>query len=104
MRFPYGSCNAAALAAVAEQGQLAIQWHVITGDPDLHRSAKEAATILDKVHPGAIVVAHANGRGGHAAEALALTIPKLKEQGYRFVRVSELTGRGKTGDHRDLLS
>jgi peptidoglycan/xylan/chitin deacetylase (PgdA/CDA1 family) len=96
MRFPYGSCNAAALAKVAEQGQLAIQWDVVTGDPDPHRSAKAmAATILGKAHPGAIVVAHANGRGRHTAEALALAIPKLKDEGYRFVTVSELLAAGK---------
>jgi peptidoglycan-N-acetylglucosamine deacetylase len=97
MRFPYGSCNAASLQAVAEQGQLAIQWDVVTGDPDPHRSAKAiAATILGKTHPGAIVVAHANGRRGrHTAEALALAIPKLKEDGYQFVTVSELLAAGK---------
>ncbi len=96
LRFPYGSCNAAALAAVAEQGQLAIQWDVVTGDPDPHRSAKAIAeTILTKAHPGAIIVAHANGRGWHTAEALALAIPKLKEQGYSFVTVSELLAAGK---------
>ena len=96
MRFPYGSCNATSLAAVAEQGQLAIQWDIVTGDPDPHRSAKAiAATILGKAHPGAIIVAHANGRGRHTAEALALAIPKLKEEGYRFVTVSELLAAGK---------
>ncbi len=95
MRFPYGSCNAGALAAVAEHGQLAIQWDIVTGDPDPHRSAKAiAATILNKVHPGAIIVAHANGRGQHTAEALALVIPKLKEEGYGFVTVSELVAAG----------
>jgi peptidoglycan-N-acetylglucosamine deacetylase len=96
MRFPYGSCNAAALTAAAEQGQLAIQWDVVTGDPDPRRSAKAMAeTILGKVHPGAIVVAHANGRGRHTAEALALAIPKLKDEGYRFVTMSELLAAGK---------
>jgi peptidoglycan/xylan/chitin deacetylase (PgdA/CDA1 family) len=96
LRFPYGSCNAAALAAAAARGQLAIQWDVITGDPDPHRSAKAIAeTILAKAHPGAIVVAHANGRGRHTAEALALVIPKLKEPGYGFVTVSELLAAGK---------
>jgi peptidoglycan/xylan/chitin deacetylase (PgdA/CDA1 family) len=96
MRFPYGTCNAAALAAAADQGELAIQWDVVTGDPDPHRSAKAMAeTILGKVHPGAIVVAHANGRGRHTAEALALAIPKLKDEGYRFVTVSELLAAGK---------
>jgi peptidoglycan/xylan/chitin deacetylase (PgdA/CDA1 family) len=96
LRFPYGSCNAASLAAAAEQGQLAIQWDVVTGDPDPHRSAKAIAeTILAKAHPGAIIVAHANGRGWHTADALALAIPKLKEQGYSFVTVSELLAAGK---------
>jgi peptidoglycan-N-acetylglucosamine deacetylase len=95
MRFPYGSCNAGALAAVAEHGQLAIQWDIVTGDPDPHRSAKAiAATILNQVHPGAIIVAHANGRGQHTAEALALAIPKLKEEGYGFVTVSGLLAAG----------
>jgi peptidoglycan/xylan/chitin deacetylase (PgdA/CDA1 family) len=96
MRFPYGSCNAASLAAVADQGELAIQWDVVTGDPDPHRSAKAIAdTILGKVHPGAIIVAHANGRGWHTADALAIAIPKLKEEGYGFVTVSELVAAGK---------
>jgi peptidoglycan/xylan/chitin deacetylase (PgdA/CDA1 family) len=96
MRFPYGSCNAASLAEVADQGELAIQWDVVTGDPDPHRSAKAIAdTILGKVHPGAIIVAHANGRGWHTADALAIAIPKLKEEGYGFVTVSELVAAGK---------
>lgn len=96
LRFPYGSCNATALTAAAEQGQLAIQWDLVTGDPDPRRSAEAIAeTILTQVHPGAIIVAHANGRGWHTAEALALAIPKLKEQGYGFVTVSELLAAGK---------
>lgn len=96
IRFPYGSCNAASLAAVADQGQLAIQWDIVTGDPDPHRSAKAIAeTILSKMHPGAIIVAHANGRGWHTAEALAIAIPKLKEEGYSFATVSELIAAGK---------
>jgi len=96
LRFPYGTCDAGALAAVADQGLYAIQWDLVTGDPDPHRSAKAIAeTILGKVHPGAIIVAHANGRGWHTAEALAIAIPKLKEEGYGFVTVSELLAAGK---------
>jgi peptidoglycan-N-acetylglucosamine deacetylase len=96
IRFPYGRCNARSLAAVANAGQLAIQWDLITGDPDPLRSAKAIAdTILTKIHPGAIIVAHANGRGWHTADALALAIPKLKEEGYSFVTVSELLKAGK---------
>ena len=96
LRFPYGTCDAEALAAAADQGLYAIQWDLITGDPDPHRSAKAIAeTILGKVHPGAIIVAHANGRGWHTADALAIAIPKLKEEGYGFVTVSELLAAGK---------
>jgi peptidoglycan-N-acetylglucosamine deacetylase len=95
IRFPYGHCNAASLAAVADQGEIAIQWDIVTGDPDPHRSAAAIAeTILTKAHPGAIIVAHANGRGKHTAEALALAIPKLKQEGYSFVTVSELLAAG----------
>ncbi len=96
MRFPYGRCNAKSLAAVAAAGQLAIQWDVVTGDPDPHITAKGIAnTILTHAHPGAIVVAHANGRGRNTAAALALALPKLREQGYDFVTVSELLAAGK---------
>jgi peptidoglycan-N-acetylglucosamine deacetylase len=96
LRFPFGTCNAAALQAAAEHGQLAIQWDVGTGDPDPGRSAKAiAATILGKAHPGAIVVAHANDRGRNTADALTLAIPKLMAEGYRFVTVSELLAAGK---------
>jgi peptidoglycan/xylan/chitin deacetylase (PgdA/CDA1 family) len=96
MRFPYGRCSAKSLAAVADAGLIAIQWDLVTGDPDPHRSAKAIAnTILTQAHPGAIIVAHANGRGWHTADALALAIPKLKEEGYSFVTVSELLAAGK---------
>src|SRR5215467_12455539 len=96
MRFPYGRCDTKSLAAAAGAGLLAIQWDLVTGDPNPHRSARAIAdTILTKVHPGAIIVAHANGRGWHTAEALALAIPKLKEEGYSFVTVSELLAAGK---------
>ncbi len=95
-RFPYGRCNAKSFAAAGDAGLLAVQWDVVTGDPDLYVSAKTIAnTILTRAHPGAIVVAHANGRGRNTAEALAIALPKLKEQGYSFVTVSELLAAGK---------
>ncbi|MDJ0512435.1 MAG: polysaccharide deacetylase family protein [Methyloceanibacter sp.] len=96
MRFPYGWCNAASLSAVGEAGQLAIQWDIVTGDPDPRLSAKRIAkTILDQAHPGAIVIGHANGQGRNTADALRIAIPKLKDKGYRFVTVSELLDAGE---------
>lgn len=96
LRFPYGRCNAKALAAAGEAGLLAVQWDVVTGDPDPRVSAKTIAnTILARAHPGAIIVAHANGRGRNTAAALVIALPKLKQQGYSFVTVSELIQAGK---------
>jgi peptidoglycan/xylan/chitin deacetylase (PgdA/CDA1 family) len=96
LRFPYGRCNDKALAAAADAGLLSVQWDLVTGDPDPLVSAKTLANrILTKAHPGAIVVAHANGRGRNTAAALAIALPKLKEEGYSFVTVSELIAAGK---------
>ena len=96
LRFPFGRCNAKALAAAGDAGLLAVQWDLVTGDPDPRVSAKTIAnTILTRAHPGAIVVAHANGRGRNTAAALAIALPKLKQQGYSFVTVSELLEAGK---------
>ena len=95
-RFPYGACNPAALGALAGEGLLAVQWDVSTGDPTPATSAAAIARALThEVKPGSIVLAHANGRGYHTAEALPLAIPKLKAMGYEFVTVSELLRAGE---------
>ncbi len=95
-RFPFGACNAEALDALAENGLLAIQWDVSTGDSSKAETAEAIArTLLAEVRPGSIILAHANGRGHHTAEALALAVPKLEAKGFRFVTVSELLAAGK---------
>src|SRR5262245_19893239 len=35
-RFPYGRCDATSLAVVADRGEFAIQWDIVTGYPDPH--------------------------------------------------------------------
>jgi peptidoglycan/xylan/chitin deacetylase (PgdA/CDA1 family) len=95
-RFPYGHCDAQSLAAVADAGLPAIQWSIVTGDPAKGQGADAIArAILDHVKPGAIVVAHANGRGWHTAEAMRKVVPELRRRGYRFVTVSELLASGE---------
>lgn len=95
-RFPFGSCNEAALKAVNEAGLAAVQWDVSIGDSDPGSSAAMlAARILRNTKPGSIIIAHANGRGWHTAEALRLAIPKLRAKGFEFVSVSELLAMGK---------
>ena len=95
-RFPYGRCDARSLAAVADAGLPAIQWSIVTGDPAKGQGADAIArAILDHVKPGAIVVAHANGRGWHTAEAMRKVVPELRRRGYRFVTVGELLASGE---------
>jgi peptidoglycan-N-acetylglucosamine deacetylase len=95
-RFPYGACNAAGLKAVAEQGMLEIQWDIAMADPVAAQSADIIVKeVMRKVHPGAIIIGHANGRGVHTNEALQALIPKLRAKGYEFVTVSELLAAGE---------
>lgn len=95
-RFPFGACNPLSLQAVHEQGLRAIQWDLATGDPTPTASAAGIAhAMLARVHPGAIILNHANGRGWHTAEALPIAVPKLRKMGYEFVTVSELIDAGE---------
>jgi peptidoglycan/xylan/chitin deacetylase (PgdA/CDA1 family) len=95
-RFPYGACNGASVDAVNKLGLTAIQWDFSTGDPAPTTSARAIAqTILHRARPGSIIVSHANGRGWHTAEGLALAIPQLRAKGFEFVTVSELLAAGK---------
>ena len=95
-RFPYGTCSKESLQALAKYDLPAVQWDVVTGDPSRKQSAKAIAdTILHNVRPGSIIIAHANGRGYNTAKALPLFIPKLRDDGYRFVTVSELLNSGE---------
>lgn len=98
MRFPYGACNGAGLDLTASLGLPAIQWSVVSGDPDKKQSAQAIArSVIARVERerGAIVVAHANGRGWHTAEALPDIVEALTRRGYRFLTMSGLLAEGK---------
>jgi peptidoglycan/xylan/chitin deacetylase (PgdA/CDA1 family) len=95
-RYPYGTCSQEALDFMGDQGLPSVQWDVVTGDPARAQSAKAISrAILQGIKPGSIVVAHANGRGWHTAEAMEQVLPILLEQGYEFVTISELLGLGE---------
>jgi peptidoglycan/xylan/chitin deacetylase (PgdA/CDA1 family) len=90
-RFPFGACDERSLKAVNDAGLLAIQWTVSSADPwPLQTSEKMVNTVLSRVRPGSILIFHANGRGWHTAEAIRQIVPRLKEAGYSFRKVSEL--------------
>jgi peptidoglycan-N-acetylglucosamine deacetylase len=94
-RFPFGACHADSLAVAQQAGMAVIQWDVSTGDPSPETSARAiAATMLRQTKPGSIILAHANGRGVHTAEALPAAIKGLRERGFVFTTVSALLAAG----------
>ncbi len=102
-RFPYGTCNQRSLKQVNDAGLPAVQWDIVTGDPARGQSAKAIARHLQRIKPGSIVVAHANGRGYNTGKALKIALPKLIKAGWKFVTVSELLQMGKPVHSQDLL-
>lgn len=94
-RFPFGSCSPEGVAAANAAGSVVIQWDVVSGDPDGTLAATIERNVLSRVRAGSVVVMHANGRGTHTAQALTAIIPKLRADGYRFVRVDELLAAGR---------
>jgi peptidoglycan-N-acetylglucosamine deacetylase len=95
-RFPFGVCTPQAVRAVNEGGMIAVQWDISTGDAWRGQSASRIArTVLQRVKPGSILLAHGNGRGWHTAKGLRKLIPALRQKGYRFVTVSELLAAGQ---------
>ena len=89
-RFPYGTYNDTALNVVGENGLYAIQWDVVSGDPDPNILAEPMIDwVLQQLQPGTIVIMHANGRGWHTAEALPSLIDQLQRD-YTFVTISKL--------------
>ncbi len=92
-RFPYGRYSEKALDVIGQNGLYAIQWDVVSGDPDPRIDADRMAHwVLSRMKPGSIVIMHANGRGRHTAKALLPIIHGLREKGYAPLTVSRLLG------------
>lgn len=90
-RLPYGTYSEEALEVIYDHGLYAIQWDVVSGDPDPEITAERMIPwVLEQVQPGSIVIMHANGRGWHTAEALPEIISTLRAEGYELTTVSDL--------------
>ncbi len=90
-RFPFGTWTPESLKTVKAAGLTAIQWDVVTGDPDPAVHAKDIlAEVTRHSRNGSIIIMHANGRGHHTAKALPSVIEALHAKGFSLVTVSEL--------------
>lgn len=89
-RFPGGCYDKRALRALAPGGVTAVQWDVVSGDAFATDADAVARQVLDGVKPGSVVVMHCTRSAAPTTErALRTIVPKLRERGFRFVRVSE---------------
>ncbi|WP_206739208.1 polysaccharide deacetylase family protein [Streptomyces sp. L2] len=90
-RFPGGCYDQKALRALSGLGVTAIQWDVVSGDAFATNADAVAQQVMDGVKPGSLVIMHCTRSAAPTTEQVVRTVvPKLRKEGYRFVKVSEL--------------
>ena len=87
-RAPYGEYNSNVVTAAREAGYEVVQWDCDSLDwKDLSAEDIEKR-ILSKVENGSIILMHNGAK--NTPQALEKLLPKLKEKGYSFEKVSDL--------------
>ena len=103
-RAPYGHTSDTMLRALQEARYTSIGWDIDSEDWSDASADEIVANVLDRAHPGAIVLMHDGGLGGgHADRAATLAalpriIEGLRAHGYTLVTVPELTGGAASHD------
>lgn len=94
-RPPYGDYNNSLITEATKNGYYTIQWSVDSLDWKDYGVENIINTVCNhkNLGPGAIILCHNGAK--YTAEALEPMIVKLKEQGYTFVKVSELIYQGE---------
>lgn len=90
-RAPYGDYNNSLIDITGELGYYAIQWNVDSMDWKDYGVESIIKTVVDNKNlgNGSIILMH-NGGSKYTPEALDALIAYLKEDGYKFVPVSQL--------------
>lgn len=97
-RAPYGATNSAVLQTVGNAGYThTFHWSIDTLDWQGHSATYVSNRVINNIHPGAIVLMHTGAGASGTPQALERMIPALKNQGYRFVTVSQLLNRPGQG-------
>ena len=90
-RPPGGVVSNAVLAGVKEQGHILTLWSVDSKDWQNPGPAQIVQNVVKNTFPGGIILLHDGGeKREQTIQALGPIIDRLREQGYRFVTVSEL--------------
>ena len=91
MRPGSGWYNDEMLATAKKHNYQCALGNVYPYDPQISIYWFAAYYVLGNVKPGSVIVLHDyNRRGGRTTKALEIILPKLKEQGYKVVTLSEL--------------
>lgn len=93
-RPPYGFLYNELVEKLGEMNYYVIAWSVDSLDWQEEPPEVIASNVLDKIHPGAIILMHDGAESGgdrtNTIESLHQIIPALQKQGYEFVTVPEL--------------
>jgi peptidoglycan/xylan/chitin deacetylase (PgdA/CDA1 family) len=77
-----------AVRVVADLGLQVVNFDVL-GDAGATYSAPKVADAMLRSTTGSIILAHMNRPSGGTAEGIEAAVPKLRQRGFRFVRLSE---------------
>ncbi len=104
-RLPYGRNSKRALETIAGLGLRIIQWDVAAesgaDNTNINRAKRGAKKVAAMTRSGSILLFHANLVPKGTASLLRFTLDELEEQGYVFVKVSELLKMGNPETTRD---
>lgn len=87
-RFPSGSYSQESLSVIEGLQYKSIQWDVDSVDWKGESKEREYKKVIDNVKSGSILLYHNNGK--YTVENLKEIIPKLKLEGYEFVKISDI--------------
>lgn len=87
-RPPFGDYNNKVVKAIKDSGYKPIQWSIDSLDWKNIGKDSIVKRVTDRVHNGAIILFHNNGK--YTAEALPEIIEQLQNKGYEIVPISEL--------------
>jgi polysaccharide deacetylase family sporulation protein PdaB len=94
IRVPNGAYNDLVLNVAGQLGYKVVQWSDDSLDWKNPGVDNIVARVLDRVHPGAIILMHASDTCLQTPEALPKVLEGLKEMGYELVTVSQLLEEG----------
>lgn len=89
-------CDETCVNVAGQLGITIISYDILSGDAVEQTPAPEIAeNILHGARDGAIVIMHMNHPQNHTLEALEEAVPRLRQMGYRFVKLDHQRLKGK---------